>query len=248
MFILNVIPIMKNDQVIGAVSSFRDKTELKSLIDTLCEVQEYSEGLRAQTHEYTNKIYLLSGLLQLERYQDAFEFIQKESTIHQHRNQIIFNQIHDKNVQAILLGKLGKASEKKITLEIDPHSNVEPLPSYIEITDIMTIIGNLIDNAFDEVADQKEKRVSFSITSFGNDNIIEVIDNGKGISKELIGSLFSKGASSKGKNRGYGLFNVKRIVEDLGGTIDVQNSKEGGAIFTVYLPKKVLELGEKQND
>ena len=204
-------------------------------------MREYSEGLRAQTHEYANKLYLLSGLLQLERYQDAFEFIQKESTIHQHQNRILFNQIHDPNVQAILLGKLGKASEKKITLEIDADSYVDPLPSHIEVTDIITIIGNLIDNAFDAVACQKEKKVTFSITGLGNDIIIEVTDNGQGIPESLFESLFSLGYSTKGKNRGYGLFNMKHIIESLGGTIEVTNEKMGGAIFTVYLPKKGLE-------
>lgn len=249
-FIFNLIPIIENEKVVGVVSSFRDKTELKKLIDTISEVREYSEGLRAQTHEYANKLYLLSGLLQLERYQEAFEVIQKESSLHHHQSRILFNQIHDANVQAILLGKLGKASEKKINLEIDSESFVDRLPSHIEITDIITIIGNLIDNAFDAVTHQKEKKVAFSITSIGNDIIIEVTDSGKGISEDLIESLFSLGYSSKGENRGYGLFNVQHIVESLGGTIEVNNEKNGGAIFTVYLPKKSfgIELGEEDID
>ncbi len=238
-FIFNFIPIVENEQIVGVVSSFRDKTELKKLIDTITEVREYSEGLRAQTHEYANKLYLLSGLIQLERYQDAFEFIQKESANHQHQNRILFNQIHDINVQAILLGKLGKASEKKITFEIDPDSYVDLLPSHIEITDIITVIGNLIDNAFDAVANQEERKVIFSITGIGNDIIIEVADNGKGIAEDVFDSIFDLHSSSKGKNRGYGLFNVKQIVDSLGGTIEVNNDKEGGAIFTVFLPKKI---------
>lgn len=239
-FIFNFIPIIENEQITGVVSSFRDKTELKKLVDTITEVREYSEGLRAQTHEYSNKLYLLSGLIQLERYDDAFDFIQKESANHQHQNRILFNQIHDINVQAILLGKLGNASEKKIAFEIDPDSYVDPLPGHIEVTDIIIIIGNLIDNAFDAVAHQKERRVTFSITGIGNDIIIEVADNGKGIAEDLLDSLFYIGSSSKGKNRGYGLFNVKQIVESLGGTIEVNNDKNGGAIFTVFLPKKAI--------
>lgn len=237
-YIFNFIPIIENEKIMGVVSSFRDKTELKKLIDTITEVREYSEGLRAQTHEYSNKLYLLSGLIQLERYQDAFEFIQKESANHQHQNRILFNQIQDINVQAILLGKLGNASEKKIAFEIDPDSYVDVLPSHIEITDIITIIGNLIDNAFDAVADRKERRVSFSITGIGNDIIIEVADNGKGIAEDMLDFIFDLRSSSKGKNRGYGLFNVKQIVESLGGTVEVKNDKNVGAIFTVFLPKK----------
>lgn len=240
-FIFNLTPVIDNAHVVGIVSSFQDKTELKKLMHTLSEVREYSEGLRAQTHEYANKLYLLSGLLQLERYEDAFKFIQQESTDHQHRSQILFNQIHDPNVQAILLGKLGRASEKKINLEIEPDSFVDILPEHIGVSDMITIIGNLIDNAFEAVAQQTEKNVIFSITGFGNDIIIEVADSGKGIQDDVMESLFSLGHSSKGGNRGYGLFNVKRIVESLGGTIEVGNEKNGGAIFTVYLPKKFRE-------
>lgn len=248
-FIFNIIPIIENGTVAGAVSSFRDKTELKSLMNTITEVREYSDGLRAQTHEYANKLFLLSGLLQLDRHQEALEFIQKESVIHQQQNQILFNQIHDTNVQAVLLGKISKASEKKILLEIDAESYVDPFPVHIEAADIAIIIGNLLDNAFDAVEHQLEKKVAFSITGVGSEIIIEVTDNGKGISSEALTSLFTLGYSSKGDKRGYGLFNVKRILESLGGTVEVNNMREGRTIFTVYLPKKREgQQGAKMND
>ncbi|PGT81769.1 MULTISPECIES: ATP-binding protein [Bacillaceae] len=243
MYIFNFIPIIEQEQVVeqvvGVVLSFRDKTELKKLIDTISEVRTYSEGLRAQTHEYANKLYLLSGLLQLEKYQDALDFINKESTIHHHQTKLLFNQIQDLNIQAILLGKLGRASEMKIHFEIDPESYVDPLPKHIGVTEIITIIGNLIDNAFESVIFQDKRNVSFSITNLGNEIIIEVTDSGKGLSKEQFDTLFAVGFSSKGENRGYGLYNVKRIVDALNGNIDVINGKEGGAIFTVFLPKGV---------
>lgn len=248
-FIFNIIPIIENGTVAGAVSSFRDKTELKSLMNTITEVREYSDGLRAQTHEYANKLFLLSGLLQLDRHQEALEFIQKESVIHQQQNQVLFNQIHDTNVQAVLLGKISKASEKKILLEIDAESYVDPFPVHIEAADIAIIIGNLLDNAFDAVEHQIEKKVAFSITGVGSEIIIEVTDNGKGISSEALTSLFTLGYSSKGDKRGYGLFNVKRIVESLGGTVEVNNMREGRTIFTVYLPKnREGQQGAKMND
>jgi two-component system, CitB family, sensor histidine kinase CitS len=238
-YIFNFIPIIEHEQVVGMVSSFRDKTELKKLMETISEVRNYSEGLRAQTHEYANKLYLLSGLLQLEKYQDALDFINKESNLHHQQTNLLFNQIQDLNIQAILLGKLGRASEMKINFEIDPESYVDPLPKHIGVAEIITIIGNVIDNAFESVIFQIERKVSFSITNLGNDIIIEVTDSGNGLSKEQFDTLFAVGYSSKGENRGYGLYNVKRIVDSLHGDIDVINGKEGGAIFTVFLPKVV---------
>ncbi|WP_078410228.1 ATP-binding protein [Priestia abyssalis] len=236
-FILNLTPVLENGQMVGAVASFRDKTELQRLIDTLSEVRKYSEDLRAQTHEFTNKLYVLSALLQLGRYTEAFEFIQKESNVHQSQNRILFDQILDPTVQAILLGKLGKASEKKIQLDIDSDSTLSPLPEHIGISHLVTIIGNIIDNAFDAVAHQPEKIVSFFVTDIGHDIVIEIADSGKGISDGQIDVIFSKGFSTKGENRGYGLANVKEMVDILKGSIEIAHRKGGGTIFTIYLPK-----------
>src|SRR6478736_4635924 len=236
-FILNLTPIIEHQRIVGVVASFRDKTELKSLINTISEVRRYSEDLRAQTHEFTNKLYVLSGLLQLGQYKDAFEFIQKESAVHQTQNRILFDQILDSKVQAILLGKIGKASEKKIHFSVDSESTLDTLPEHIEISHLIIIIGNLIDNAFEAVSQQSKKEVSFFITDIGHDLIIEVMDNGPGISEEVLNQIFTKGFSTKGTDRGYGLANIKKMVDELGGSIEVYNQPEGGAIFSVYLPK-----------
>lgn len=236
--IVNRMPIIENGKTVGVVSSFRDKTEIQKMVDTLTEIKNYSEDLRAQTHEFTNKLYVLSGLLQLEQYEQAIEMIQQETNQLNFQNDILFNQIKDPKLQAILLGKIGKASEKKVSLEIDDNSYLSALPNHISITDCIIILGNLIDNAFDEVM-QDEGKVSFFVTDIGNDIVFEVSDNGKGIPNEKIPHLFEKGVSSKAeKNRGFGLWNVKTVVDKLNGSIEVSNGKNSGAIFTVFLPMK----------
>ena len=87
---------------------------------------------------------------------------------------------------------------------------------------------------------QEEKKVSFFVTDIGHDIVFEVIDSGAGIPAEKS-RPFSKGFSTKGNNRGYGLANVKEMVDVLEGTIEIQNEKNGGAIFTIYLPKTLKE-------
>lgn len=240
-FILNRTPILENNNTVGVVCSFRDKTELQNLVNTISEVRKYSEDLRAQTHEFTNKLFVLSGLLQLGHYKEAIEFIQQESNIHQSQNHILFHQIHDAKVQAILLGKIGTASEKKIDFHIEGDSALHPLPDHIKVSHLITILGNIIDNAFDAVSTQEEKNVSFFVTDIGHDIVFEVIDSGTGIPAEKITTIFQKGFSTKGNDRGYGLANVKEMVDLLGGTIEIQNEKNGGAIFTIYLPKTLRE-------
>ncbi|MDR4887155.1 sensor histidine kinase [Fredinandcohnia sp. QZ13] len=236
--IVNRMPIIENGKTVGVVSSFRDKTEIKKMVDTLTEIKNYSEDLRAQTHEFTNKLYVLSGLLQLQQYEQAIAMIQQETNQLNFQNDILFNQIKDPKLQAILLGKIGRASEKKVSLEIDENSYLTELPGHISITDCIIIIGNLIDNAIDEVM-QDEGIVTFFVTDIGNDIVFEVSDNGKGIPNDKISKLFEKGVSSKAeKNRGFGLWNVKTVVDKLSGSIEVTNGKNNGAIFTVFLPIK----------
>ena len=225
-FILNMTPILENNNTVGVVCSFRDKTELQNLVNTISEVRKYSEDLRAQTHEFTNKLFVLSGLLQLGHYKEAIEFIQQESNIHQSQNHILFHQIHDAKVQAILLGKIGTASEKKIDFHIEGDSALHPLPEHIKVSHLITILGNIIDNAFDAVSEREEKSVSFFVTDIGHDIVFEVIDSGIGIPAKKS-RPFSKGFSTKGNNRGYGLANVKEMVDVLEGTIEIQNEKNG---------------------
>ncbi|KQU63621.1 ATPase [Bacillus sp. Leaf406] len=235
--IVNRTPIMDKNGIVGAVASFREKTEVTEMINTLSEVRQYSEDLRAQTHEFTNKLYAISGLLQLEEYEEAIDLIHSEADVHGSQNRIVFEQIHDRKVQAILLGKIGKASEYKVTFSIDPTSFLKPLPKRVAMSDLITILGNIMDNAFDAVAHEETRTVTFFTTDIGKDIVFEVADTGAGIPDGV--DVFQRGVSSKqGKNRGVGLALVKETVTRLGGTIEVHVPKSGGTVFTVFIPKE----------
>ncbi|MCG3086572.1 sensor histidine kinase [Sporosarcina cyprini] len=244
--IVQVSPMQLHENVRGAVYTVRDKTEIMEVVNTLYEVRKYSDDLRAQTHEFTNKLYLISGLMQLGKYEEAICTIQKEMEINDHTSQFILENLIDTNVQAILFGKLGKASEWKVSFEIDENSSLEPLPEFISPGALTTVLGNLIDNALEETAGQTDGRVTFFTIDLGDYIIFEVSDNGRGIPPDKEDELFNQGYSTKNElNRGFGLWNVKRIVKDLGG--DIQVSSEEGAVFTVYIPKRG-NVGEEQND
>lgn len=236
--IVNSQPIVEHNEKIGTVASFRDKTEIKKMVNTLSEVKQYSEDLRAQTHEFKNKLYVLLGLIQLEKYDEAKDFIREESKFQEVQAGIIFNHIQDEKIQAILLGKLAKASESKIEFIINPDSSLSRLPERFELLPLLIICSNLIDNAFEAASKNEKGKVSFFTTDIGNDIIFEVVDNGHGIEEKVIPFIFEKGFSEKGKNRGYGLSNVKEEIKNLGGSIELQSSSEEGTIFTVFLPKK----------
>lgn len=237
--IINRTKIEHEGQVIGVVSTFREKTDIQEVLETLSEIQQYSEGLRAQTHEYSNKLYAISGLLQLGQKEEAIDLIQRETQIHKKQTKHMLDHIKDKKVQAILLGKMGKASENKVKLIIDDNSSLEALPEHFDIAKLIHILGNLIDNAIEEVSQQAIKEVSFFVTDLGRDLVIEVEDTGRGIQSEHIKELFKLGFSTKfgKKDRGYGLAIVKQAVEELKGTIEVDTELKRGTVFTVFLPK-----------
>ncbi|MEK4029841.1 sensor histidine kinase [Pseudobacillus sp. FSL P4-0506] len=237
--IMNCTPIFEDNKVSGAVVSFRDKTEIEQMINTLSEVKVYSEDLRAQTHEFTNKLYVLSGLLQLGKHDEAIDMLQSETAELQSINRIVFEQIKDTKVQAILLGKLGKASEKKVAFEIDSQSYLDALPDHIKLSELTLILGNIIDNAFDAVSSEKEPIINFFATDIGEDIIFEVSDNGGGIKQEELSLIFERGFTSKEGEvpSGYGLANADQAVKELEGLIEV-HSEPGNTIFTVYLPKR----------
>ncbi|MCW1927351.1 ATP-binding protein [Bhargavaea beijingensis] len=242
--IVNALPVEWDGQPAGAVFSFRDKTELKELVDTLSEVREYSEYLRAQTHEYTNKLYVLSGLMQLGKYNEAIELISDELDTVRSQNRILFTQIQDPTVQAILMGKIGKASENKIRFTIDDNSGLGPLPGHIGIAQIVTILGNLLDNAMEEVRDADRKEVSFFATDIGQEIVFEVADSGGGLPESDLDRIYERGYSTKASaGRGYGLSLVRGAVDELGGYTEAHNSQEGGAVFTVFIPKQTGGVG-----
>ncbi|MFK9090315.1 ATP-binding protein [Bacillus salipaludis] len=238
--IVNITPLFDEKGIGGVVASFRDKTEIEQMLNTISEVKRYSEDLRAQTHEFTNKLYVLLGLLQLGENDQAIDMIQSETQALQFQNSIVFNQIKDTKVQAILFGKLGKASEKKIMFEIDSDSYLETLPAHIKLSNLIVILGNIIDNAFEAVFGLDSPTVKFFATDIGSDIIFEIADNGKGISEEEIPCLFERGFTSKNgtEQRGYGLSNAEEAVFEMHGMIEVQSNQESGTVFTVYLPKK----------
>lgn len=244
MLIADAQPVYQEEERIGIIYSIKDKTEIRKMANTLNEVKQYSDDLRAQTHEFKNKLHVLFGLLQLGRIPEALEFLNEESQQQQNSTDFLNRNILDEKVQAILIGKIARASETKVNLYIHPDSSLEPLPDYIGLMPLLTILGNLIDNSLEAVSGRNGGYVSVFTTDYGNDVIFEVTDNGDGIPDELAQTIFQKGYSQKGTGRGYGLYNVVKEISNLGGEIEVESSFGEGTTFTVYL-KKEIEAVEK---
>ncbi|MDQ1003371.1 two-component system CitB family sensor kinase [Neobacillus niacini] len=245
-FLANRIPIFnKKGDVIGAVASLRNKSELAHLLQELSHVKAYAEGLRAQTHEYSNRLYTLLGLIQLGSYKEAIDFISKEVDVTQGFIQFLMKEIPDPIIAGFILGKVSLASELKVNFLIDRESSFKDIPYEISRDSLVTIIGNLVNNAFEAVKENNgEKRVSLFLTDLGKELIIEVEDNGKGIDSKDNGQIFKEGFSTKDKNSnaGIGLSLVQTAINSLGGYVTFSSNVGEGTIFTVAIPKSMGDV------
>ena len=238
--IVNRVPIWQNDRVAGVVSSFRRKDEIDRMAQELTQIQEYSEVLRTQTHEYSNKLHTLAGLIQLGSHQEALDLIGRETSGYQELLGTLAETVPEPLLSAIILGKYNRAQELRIIFQLDPESRMIDIPKKINREKIVTILGNLLENALEAAQENTsgKRMVQLSMTDFGNDLIFEVEDSGSGIEDESVDLSLQHGFTTKsGTGRGIGLSLVHENLKYLGGHLTVVRSSLGGMRFTIYIPK-----------
>ena len=240
--IVNRVPILEQEHVSGVVSSFRRAQDIDRLVQELTSIREYSQALRAQTHEYSNKLHTLAGLIQIGATKEALELIGRESSGYNALLRQLSDQIQEPFLSAIIVGKYHRAMELKTQLELDPESWMSNIGHSSRSEKIVTILGNLIENALEASASEEgQKKVSLSMTDVGNELIFEVEDSGSGISEEQQKTIFDEGFSTKtGTGRGIGLQLVQKNLIQLDGHLTIGESSLGGARFTAYIPKTII--------
>ncbi|MBW1635735.1 MAG: sensor histidine kinase [Deltaproteobacteria bacterium] len=238
--IVNRIPMVNDGKITGVVSSFRNKDELDILAKKLSQIQKYSEMLRVQTHEYSNKLHTISGLIQIGAYQEAVDLIGSETSGYQELIHSLMRIVPDPILAGTVLGKYNKAKELKVDFQIDPDSNMVNVPDTMKREGLVTVLSNILDNSFEAVMENDESRrhVKLSMTDLGNDLIFEIDDSGPGIDKSEWNNVFKRGFTTKKKRgHGMGLFLVEKAITRLQGSVTIGSSELGGAAFTVIIPK-----------
>jgi sensor histidine kinase regulating citrate/malate metabolism len=218
------------------VASFRDLTELERLTRELSDTLRYTEELRAQAHEFANTLQAVSGMIQLGNLEEAVEFIQDVTAEHRHLVEAMPRSIGEPAVAALLLGKRARAEELHCQFAVDPSSRLAgPVP---DSAWLVRVVGNLVDNALEAVKSMPldRRQVRVLISGQAGEIYIEVADSGPGVPQSLAQEIFREGFSTKGPGRGIGLALVKRLVERVGGQIEVAAALEGGALFRVRIP------------
>lgn len=239
--IVNRLPLVRDGKLIGAVSSFRRKDELAELSAQLSQVQAYSDLLRVQTHEHHNQLGTIAGLIELGATREALAFIGREAATEQSLLSFLMSAIAKPKVAGLLLGKYHRAHELGLVLEVDPDSRLHDIPLRVSGSQLVTVLGNLIDNAFEATrrhgAPYQPVRVALS--DLGQDLILEVEDGAGGIDPALADRLFERGVSSKAEpDHGIGLALVRKTLDALQGQITIEATTQGSCVVC-YIPKEV---------
>ena len=238
--LIDTIPIKENDSVTGTVGILHDRKEYTKLMEDLTGTRYLVDSMRANNHDFTNKLHVILGLIQMEMYDEAISYIQNITMVQRETISKVMNCINETAIAALLIGKIARASELNVKFVLREgcyYSSADiSLPSEV----LVTVIGNLIENAFESMNDMNydgQKELLFGMYSKPGALLITADDTGSGISDSNIGRIFENGFSTKGMGRGTGLYQVKNLIEAAGGKINVESQEGIGTSFTVSFKK-----------
>ncbi|MDY0913478.1 sensor histidine kinase [Rathayibacter festucae] len=227
---------------LGTVTTLRDRTELQRVSGELESMRTLSDALRSQTHEFSNRLHTIASLIELGRPEEALAFAAGELNLSQRLADRVLGSVQEPVIAALLLGKAAQARERGVELHLETH--LEPGAQGFEPGDLVTVLGNLIDNALDAAASSTADREPWVEVYLGlaeasgaedAELVLQVSDSGPGVAEAA--DVFARGYSTKESDafgRGIGLALVQQVVQRLGGSIEV--SRHVGAVFTVQLP------------
>lgn len=238
-FIVTAVPLMLDKKILGAVITFRQKSVVEEMANQLTGFKNYATALRAQTHEFMNKMHVIMGLINMKAYDELKNYTQEIAYNRQSEVSYITTRMKDITLSGFILGKISRSRELDIDFSLSEESELHSDLEVPSVHDLVLIIGNIVENAFDALKDfEGERIVNLSILDFDKEIVIVVEDSGPGISEDLINTLFKRGSTSKGEGHGFGLYLVKESVDNLNGTISVESSLGEGTTFTIRLPIK----------
>ena len=246
--------------VFGTVATIRDRTEIESLGTELQTMKTLSDALRAQTHEHANRLHTIVSLMEIGRSEQALEFATKDLELSQQLTDDLLGTVDEPVLSALVMGKAAEAHERGVELVL--RTSGEGGLGALEVQDLVTILGNLLDNAIDAAASGAlPRKVELEVSAGEGSVAFTVADSGPGLDPESVDRIFQYGFSTKGAandggtgsaRRGVGLALVRQAVQRLGGKMSISNGRNGdgtgptggngsvrplgGAQFRVVLP------------
>ncbi|MEO6083381.1 MAG: sensor histidine kinase [Umezawaea sp.] len=235
---MNRMPIAVHGVEVGSVVTLRDRTELLVLQNELDANRHATDTLRAQAHEFSNRLHTISGLIELGEYDEVRGFVNRISSAQGQWQVEVGSRIADPAVAALLVAKSSLAAERGVGLRMDPDSGLGEVDEVLS-TDLVTVLGNLVDNALDALAGARGW-IEVSVGEEDGDVVVEVRDSGPGVAPEIAEEVFNNGFTTKAAEqgqRGLGLALTRQACLRRGGSVRVHN--DAGAVFTARLPREV---------
>ncbi|MET7681174.1 sensor histidine kinase [Streptomyces sp. NPDC005423] len=239
--VVNTSPVSGGERR-GTVATLRDVTELQSLMGELDSERGFTQALRSQAHEAANRLHTVVSLIELGRAEEAMDFATAELELAQTLTDQVVSAVSEPVLAALLLGKTAQANERGVELVVSEDSGLDDglLPESLSARDLVTILGNLIDNAVDAAQGSLRARVTVTAYTEGAASLVlRVADTGTGVDPAHTEAVFRRGFSTKPAGpggRGLGLALVSQAVDRHAGRLSVAEADGGGAVFEVRLP------------
>ena len=241
--VVNIRPVVGGERR-GTMATLRDRTELQALSGELDSERGFTQALRSQAHEAANRLHTVVSLIELGRADEAVQFATAELELAQALTDRVVAAVAEPVLAALLLGKAAQANERGVELVLTADSRIDDglLPGTVPSRDLVTILGNLIDNAVEAASakalESPAGRARVTVTAAAQDGelLVRVADSGPGVPDDEREAVFGRGWSTRGAGRGLGLALVRQAAHRNRGAIEVGRGPDGGASFTVRLP------------
>ena len=246
----SVMPLVENSPSMGILLILRDRTEITQMAEQMTGMDHMVEALRANIHEYLNKLHVISGLLQIGEVPEAIKFIDGTAADTKSGYQAVIHQIENRTIAALLLGKSSHARELDIQFTLRKDSYLEPHNRFLSTKELVTIIGNLIENAFEAIAGKEGiRQVELFIGSEQKGLTLSVDDTGRGMTPEQVETIYQRQYTTKGEGHGIGLRLIQEIVRKHDGYLDIESEPGEGSSFTISISReRTIEKKVKEND
>ena len=238
MFLLVILAAIFIEVSICRVLSIKIKKEFLAFTEDFEGTKFLVDSMRANNHDFTNKLHVILGLIQIGQYEKAVSYIENISIIQRETISKVMNSIENPSLAALVVGKIARASECNVRFTIKEGTSYKNDDITVPSEALVTITGNLIDNALDAMnmdSSNTDKELQFGAYTKDGELLIIVKDTGPGIPKENLEKIFENGFSTKGTGRGIGLYHTKQLIESLGGKITVESQTGRGSCFMVIL-------------
>lgn len=240
--LVNSICLESGSRWARQVLILKDKSEAFRRAEQLNGTRHIVSTLRANNHEFMNKLQIIAGFLQMGQPQEALSYIGAVSATHAQIITPVMQLIHNANVAALILGKLDNMRELDVHMTLLANSHLPEHSRYLTTRELVTVVGNLLENAIEavnaDIGDQS-RSVVLQITEDDHGLLIMISDSGMGIEPEIMPYIFDSGFSTKAaEGRGVGMHLIKSIVDRRGGSIEVDSEPRDGTTFTLIFNKE----------